>query len=232
MKLQYLNLDGKKIIAMPFVLEALLNVHTELLAKSVEFNGKKGLIFAGETTCSWRSETTQRQLVNKGASRTMYSNHRRGTSIDVLADWNYINKIAPVMKKHGLVNDLAYWNKRTGQTRATPAKGFVAWDGGHFNWKSNVIAATYPLINSQVVIKPFNMNPYEGLIIWDVGEGGTGGFALVDDGKKRHISQKRAGLASLAVQSTAPQEVLNEGGRTVIPVPHDVWESIPDGEDF
>lgn len=224
------TINGTNIIARCFILDALLCAHAEAQSKGLSIGKRKGLVFANEVTCSWRSATLQAQLVAQGASKTMWSNHRAGVAIDVYADWDYINKLAPIMKKYGLVNDLAYWNKSTGNTSAIPLPGYVAWDGGHFNWKSNTHANTYRIINEQLIINSYTQSmierQYEGLILWNVE--GDGGFALIKDGKRRVISEARAGKAALALEATAPADA----ERKVIPVPKEVWDAIAEGEKF
>lgn len=203
-ELQYTHVNGRKITALPFVLEALLKADAELKQLGIGYKGKNGLYFQGETTCSWRSLATQKQLVAKGVSWTLYSNHRRGSAIDVAADWDYIGRIKPTMVKYGFINDLAQYG-----------------DGGHFNWGSNTQAAKYPIIDQQVIIKKFSMNQYEGEIIMEAEQ--SGAFALVQDGKRRLISQKRAGLAAL---------LPGRNGKDTVPVNKAIWDSIPEGEAF
>lgn len=204
MQLEYAVINGRKITALPFVLEALVKANNELEKRDVTHAGRKGLIFQAEITCSWRSLANQKQLVADGKSWTLYSNHRRGTAVDLFWEAEYLRQIEGVMAQFGLVNDL----KKYG-------------DAGHFNWKSNSTASESPIINSQQIIKKFSMNEYEGNILWETETSGS--FALIQDGKRREISEKRAGKASLAVAAM--------GGK-VVPVPLIVWESFPDGEKF
>lgn len=204
MQLEYATINGRKIVALPFVLEALIKAHQELKELKVEHAGRYGLIFQAEETCSWRSEITQKQLMARGVSWTMWSNHRRGTAVDLFWEADWLKQVEPVLMKYGLVNDL----KKYG-------------DAGHFNWKSNSEAASFPTIHSQTLIKQFSMNEYEGNVIWETESSGS--FALIQDGKRREISEKRAGKSVLALMAM--------GGK-VTPVPRVVWDQFPEGPKF
>ena len=57
-------------------------------------------------THGWRSEAEQREYVNKGTSKTMDSNHRRGVCFDI---WNW-QECEDDMKKLGFINDLKPWD--------------------------------------------------------------------------------------------------------------------------
>lgn len=226
MDLNYAIFNGIKVVALPFVLEALTRAHEELVRTGVTYNQKLGFTPAGEVTASWRSLTLQKQLVAKGASKTLYSNHRRGTAVDAAADWNYINKISPILKKYGLVNDLAYLNKSTGATSAKPLPGYVPWDGGHFNWQANEIAADYEIIDeAPLVIKQFSMNQYDNKILFlaEKGVPGAGSFAAVYGGEKHIITPEHAGEAAIHPQV---------GAQKALPVTKATWDSIPTGHNF
>lgn len=224
MELQFVILNGQKVIGLPMFLEALLKANEELTKQRVAYRGKIGFVPAAEQTASWRSLVLQQQLVNKGASKTLESNHRRGTAIDCVADWGYINLIAPTMRKHGLYNDLAYI--KGSQTSADPLPGYVAWDGGHWNYQSNRNAQSWPLINTlPPILKEFSMNDYEGELI-QLSEPGfpgeSGSFALVLGGKKRRIANNRLpqALATILVRS-------KKSGLT-----KKDWDAILDGDNF
>src|SRR6478752_1061757 len=103
MDLQFIVLNGQKVVGLLVFLEALVKAHDELVSKKIGFGNKLGFVPATEITSSWRSLVLQKQLVAKGASKTLVSNHRRGSAVDCQADWPYIKKIAPTMKKYGLI---------------------------------------------------------------------------------------------------------------------------------
>lgn len=227
LEFQYTVINGTKIVARRFVLEALTKAHNELTKLGIGANGKKGLVFAPELTASWRSEVLQRQLVNKKASKTMYSNHRSGTAIDVFGNWNYINAIKKTMNKYGFVNDLAYvsrdWKIADDSLDAeTP----IPWDGGHFNWGSNAIARSYQIVNAlPALLKEFSMENYENHLIQltEPGVTDSGAFALVLGGKKRPVTKDRKADAVLTVLM-----------RGMVPsaVNKATWDSIPTGDNF
>lgn len=222
--LQYTIIDNKKVIAHPDLLERLLAAK-----KMLELAGLQ-LLLAPESTASWRSLKDQQALVNKGASKTLYSNHRRGTAIDVKADWDYINKIAPIMKSHGLINDLAFVSKDWTKIDDTKdAETPIPWDGGHFNLISNAHAATYPIIDSidNNSLTEFTMTQeYENCLIQETEKSGS--FALVIDGKKRVIAPERSGQAALTCMMRGIS--LQQGNAKH--VNKAVWDSIPTGQAF
>ena len=150
----------------------------------------------------------QEQLLAKGLTRTLASNHRRGTAVDVFPDLDYVKKIIPIMKKHNLVNDLG------------------AWDQVHFNWSSNSTAMSYPIFNElPLLLKEFSMNEYENHIIQltepNVPESGM--FALVLGGVKRKVGKSRMAEAAMTVlfRGMQPSAVNKK-----------LWDSIPDGKPF
>lgn len=223
-------INGRKIIARRFYLEALIKAHNDILVAGITLNDKLGFHLSDETSGSWRSEAYQRQLVEKGASKTMYSNHRRGTAIDCAADWAYIKKIRPHMNRHGLFNDLAYI--KGAQTDDDQFPGSVPWDGGHWNWKSNVEAQKYDIINKlPITLNQFSMNQYDGQILFMAQEGlpESGAFAGVFPNRETHeiekhlIKKERAGLAAI-------HPIL--GAKRAVPVDKATWDSIPSGKDF
>lgn len=224
MELQKVTINGRKIVALPCFLEALTKAHEELVAKGIGYKETLGFVLSDEVTGGWRSLALQKQLVAKGASKTLYSNHRRGSAVDCAADWAYIKAIRPTMNKYGLVNDLAYI--KGNQTDDDPIPGGVAWDGGHWNYKSNAEAMKFPIIDEQALINEFSMNVYEGKII-QMSEAGypglSGAFALVDGGKKRLINDKARGWKALATLEVRK----NKTGLT-----KEQWDKIPTGEDF
>lgn len=224
---QFTIINGTKIIARRFVLEAITKAHEELVRLKIGANGKLGFIVGPERTASWRSEALQRQLLNQGASKTMLSNHRSGTAIDCFANWNYINAIKPTMNKYGLFNDLAYVSRDwkiadDSLDKETP----IPWDGGHWNWKSNAIARSYQIVNSlPALIKEFSMETYDNhvLQLTEAGVEGSGSFALVYGGKKHIVSKDRMSLA-----------VMTAFMRGMVPsaVNKAVWDSIQTGDNF
>lgn len=230
MSLVFTVINDHKIIAQDFLIEALTKAHAELVALKIGYGGKLGFVLASDRTGSWRSEAVQRELFDKGASLTMWSNHRRGTAVDCAADWTYIKAIKPTMNKYGLVNDLAYTNKAKTQADDTQDAGTpYGWDGGHFQWKSNVEAThAAEVINVLPMdIKSFNMptvDPlaqYEGQIIFDAN--GKGAFAVVMMGQKRIVSEARAGLVAIHPIY---------GGKRAVPVTPLIWSSFRDGAAF
>lgn len=230
MELQYVTLNGRRVIGLPFFLEALMKAHEDLTRQGVKYGSSVGLLPAGEETSSWRSLTLQRQLVARGASKTLVSNHRRGTAMDVVANWGYIKRIASTMKKYGLINDLAYAKYQSGRIVATtdlPRAGYVAWDGGHFQWESNQKAMSYPLIDEvPALLTQFSMQEYENKIV-QLSEAGypgeSGSFALVVDGHKRMITDKSRGWKALATIEVRK----NKTGLT-----KSAWDAIPTGAEF
>lgn len=224
MDLQQITINGSKIIALPVYLEALVKAHEELVSLGIGHGNLKGFVLAGETTGSWRSLVLQKQLVAKGASKTLFSNHRRGTAVDCAADWDYIGKIAPTMKKYGLVNDLAYI--KGSQTSSQKLPGYTAWDGRHFNLKSNTEAMKYPIIDvAPTILKQFSMQDYnEHLIqLTEVGVTDSGSFALVIGGKKRLVIKSRLTEAlATYIMRDMKKAAVNKA----------TWDGIPNGENF
>ena len=223
-------INGRKIIARRFYLEALTKAHEEIVKAGVSFGGKLGFHLSDEITGGWRSEALQRQLYDKGSSKPMYSNHRRGTAVDCAADWGYIKKIRPYMNRQGLFNDLAYVNGA--YTDDDPFAGSKAWDGGHWNFKSNAIAQSYDIINKlPIILNQFSMFTYDGQIIFMAQEGlpESGSFAGVYPNRDTHelekhiIRKDRAGLAAI-------HPLL--GGKKAFPVDKMTWDAIPTGAEF
>lgn len=222
-QLAYVTINGRKIVARAFVLEALLKAHEDIKAAGIGYGGQLGFVLSNERTGSWRSEVLQKELKDAGASKTMYSNHRMGTAIDCAADWGYINKIKPFMNKYGLVNDLAYVDKAWTKADDTKdAETPIPWDGGHWNWKSNSEASKYPIINKlPIEIRELSMDQYDGEIIFEAEK--SGAFAGVYRGEKHPISSERAGFAAI-------HPLL--GGKKAVSVTLAVWDSIPTGDAF
>lgn len=229
-ELMFTFINGRKIVARRFYLEALHKAHDEIVKAGISYKGIKGFVLSDEVTGSWRSEALQRQLVEKKASKTMYSNHRRGTAIDCAADWPYIKAIRPYMNRQGLFNDLAYL--KGAQTDDDQFPGSVPWDGGHWNFKSNAIAQSYDIINKlPIIINQFSMFTYDGQIIFMAQEGlpESGSFAGVYPNRDTHelekhiIRKDRAGLAAI-------HPLL--GGKKAFPVDKVTWDAIPTGADF
>ena len=153
MELQYTFINGTRIVARRFFLEQLTKAHEEIEARGIGTAGKIGFVPAGETTCSWRSLKTQQQLKNKGASKTLASNHRRGAAVDCYADRAYTERIRPIMDKYELVNDLR------------------PWDAVHWNYKSNKHSWSYPFIDKLPLdLKEFSMDEYDNYLIQEVEE--------------------------------------------------------------
>ncbi len=223
-------INGRKIIARRFFLEALTKAHDELEQLGIGFGDKKGFVLSDEISGSWRSEAYQKQLVEKGSSKTMYSNHRRGTAVDCAADWPYINRIRSTMNKYELFNDLAYVGN--GRTDDDKFPGSSPWDGGHWNWKSNAEAQKYDIINKlPVTLNQFSMNQYDGQILFmaEAGQTESGTFAGVYPNSDTHVLEKhiikkeRAGLAAI-------HPLL--GGKKAIAVDLRTWNSIQTGKEF
>lgn len=224
-ELMFTIINGRKIIARRFFLEALTKAHEELVRLGIGFGDKLGFVLSDETSGSWRSESYQRQLVERGSSKTMYSNHRRGTAVDCAADWPYIKRIRPTMNKYGLVNDLAYLSK-DGRVDDDQLPGYFPWDGGHYQWKSNTEAQKYDIINKlPVTLNQFSMNQYDGQILFMAQEGfpESGSFAGVYREEKHLIKKERAGLAAI-------HPLL--GGKKAVTVDKAIWDAIPTGKDF
>jgi len=57
-------------------------------------------------THGWRSKEEQAEMVKKGVSKTLDSNHRRGVAYDI---WNW-KEMEGEMKKIGFINDLKPWD--------------------------------------------------------------------------------------------------------------------------
>lgn len=229
-ELMFTVINGRKVVARRFLLEALTKAHEEIVFAGIGHGDKQGFVLSDETSGSWRSEAYQRQLVERGASKTMYSNHRRGTAVDCAADWGYIRKIRPIMNKHGLFNDLAYIGN--GKADDDQFAGSVPWDGGHWNWKSNVEAQAFDIINKlPATLNQLTMSQYDGQILFMAEEGfpESGSFAGVYPNRethaleKHHIKKDRAGLAAI-------HPLL--GGKKAIAVDKRTWDSIPSGSDF
>ena len=126
------------------MLEKLRQVHEELLRLNIGvwagFFYKKGLVVGAVSTSSWRSYTTQLNLYNQRKTRTLRSNHRRGTAIDVYPKSSYVTKIKETMAKYNLVNDLA-------------------GDAVHFNLHNNREASKYLFIgNDNGITKLVNVD--------------------------------------------------------------------------
>lgn len=225
MDLQVATINGRKVIALTCVLDALTKADAELKKLGIGYKGTLGFVLSDETTGGWRSLALQTQLKARGASKTLNSNHRHGSAVDCAADWGYIKAIAPTMKKYGLINDLAYI--KGNKTSDQPFPGAVAWDGGHFNFGSNAKANAFPTIDVlPALLTEYSMQKYEGQII-NLSEAGypglSGSFAFVQDGKKRVIQDKSRGwkaLATLDVRKTG-------NGLTKAQ-----WDAVPTGEDF
>lgn len=224
---QEVTINGTRIVARRFFLEALVKAHEELVRLKIGANGKLGFIPGPERTASWRSEVLQRQLLNSGASKTMLSNHRRGVAVDCYANWPYINLIKKTMNKYGLVNDLAYasrdWKKIDDSLdKETP----IPWDGGHWNWKSNAACYAYPVVSSLPnLLKEFSMQEYDNHVIQltEAGVAESGSFALVYGGQKHLVTKDRLGHATMTVLMRA---------MVPSPVNKQIWDSIPTGDNF
>lgn len=210
---QFAVINGTKITARRFYLEALVAAHNELVRLKIGYNGKLGFVAAPERTASFRSLALQKELVASGASRTYFSNHRRGTAVDCASDWDYIHKIRPTMEKYGLTNDLAYIDTDSHgniiRHDSNPFDGsyvdadeFKAWDGGHFNWVSNEVAQTFKIVDSLINVPEFKlMQNKNGELIQliDGKNPGSGGFAFVKNGKKQPISKERLAEAVASI---------------------------------
>ena len=223
MDLQYTTINGRKITALPAMLEALTKAHDELVAKGIGYKEHQGFLLSEETTGSWRSLALQKQLVARGASKTYLSNHRRGSAVDCVPDWSYIKRIRPTMNKYGLVNDLAY--VKGTQTDDDPIEGGVPWDGGHWNLVSNAEASKYDIVNDQPLIKEFSMFSLNETLIQltEAGVPDSGKFALVIGGKRRDIQSKRLPEAlATVIMRDMKHAAVNKA----------TWDSVPLGDNF
>ena len=130
--LYHITINGRRIVARREMIDKLLQVHELLFENEVYvWSGFKkiyGLVIGSVETSSWRSLATQIKLVSEGKSKTINSNHRRGTAIDVYPSHSYIKKISTYMRSFGLVNDLDF-------------------DPNHFNLGSNREASEYGIID-------------------------------------------------------------------------------------
>lgn len=79
---------GRKIVAEEEMLRLILKVPEAIV------------------TWGWRSKEQQAEMVKKGTSKTMDSNHRRGVAFDI---WNW-QQVEKKMKALGFVNDLKPWD--------------------------------------------------------------------------------------------------------------------------
>lgn len=213
--LQYVTLNNRKITALPFFLKAVIEADRDLKAQGIGLDDQHpGLILGATETSSWRSEVLQKQLLNKGLSKTMTSNHRRGVAIDVYPDIPYVRRIEATMRKHQLVNDLG------------------DWDQVHFNWISNAHSWSYPIINQlPSFLKEFSMEPFEGFIIQltEPGVACAGAFAFVQGGKKRIVTKNRMAefAVTILIRLLSGTEHIQSKG-----LDKKTWDSIPDGEKF
>lgn len=108
--------------------ERRINAHEDLLEKLVRV--PQALVYS-----SWRSLEEQRELVNAGKSNTFFSNHRRGTAVDV---WNW-KDVEKDLNAVGLIND-------------------ISWDRNHFALGGEQAATKYPLINNINNITEYKMD--------------------------------------------------------------------------
>lgn len=208
MEFQWTEINGVKLIARRFYLEALTKAHDELVLRGIGVAGKIGFVPSGSVTASWRSLKLQKQLVAKGASKTLLSNHRRGVAVDCYPDRPYTERIRPVMEKNNLVNDLR------------------PWDAVHWNYKSNKHSWGYKMVDSLPPnLKEFSMQEYDNYFIQDVQ--GDGGFALVYGGKKHIVNTKKKKNRLAEANATAFIR-----GMTPAALTKEAWDSIPTGEDF
>jgi hypothetical protein len=74
---------------------------------------------------SWRSLEEQKKLVAQGKSKTLNSNHRRMSAVDVI-NWK---EVQTKMNKLGLIND-------------------ISWDKNHFAFDGETKAAKYPIYDT------------------------------------------------------------------------------------
>lgn len=210
MDLQKTTINGRQITALPFVLEALWKAHNDLTAQGIGTQGMLGLVIGEVITSSWRSEALQTQLFNQvpKVTWTMDSNHRHGTAVDVFPDTAYLNAIIPTMNKYNLVNDLA------------PV------DADHFNWGSNAVANTFPLINEQLIITDFVfMDSFDNCVVQlaEPNVLNSGAFALVYGGELHLVSDARMAAAVMTawMRGMKPMALTNAQ-----------WTSIPVGPNF
>lgn len=183
-------------------LRQLLRAHQELIEKRVGVAGKIGFLGNSELSAGWRSSTLQKQLVARGASEKMSSNHRRGVSVDSHADKAYIQTIEPTMNKFGFF-----------RSKNRP---------NHWNWISAKHCRQYPFIDHvPVVIENVSMYQYENTLIRFEDTGKVKRYAIVRDGKKQIINMKSKKALELLF------DCYMQGVRSEF-VDKKTWESIPD----
>ena len=95
-----------------------LYVHRDLAAKLSQV--PEAIVYS-----SWRSPSEQLRLYIEKKTRTLKSNHRRGTAVDVI-NWS---QVQDKMRSVGLINDLS-------------------WDKNHFTLGGEQAATQYPIVNS------------------------------------------------------------------------------------
>lgn len=206
-------ISGRRVVARRFFLDALVRADADIRASGIGIAGHLGFVPSNEENGSWRSLSAQTQLVAKGASKTLWSNHRRGVAVDCAwsgdeATRAYLERIAPIMNRYGLVNDLA------------------PWDAVHWQWKSNAVSQSFPIANELPGIVPqFSMIEYDNHLVQLTEQGVTdsGAFALVYGDKKHVVSKDRLAAASMTVLM-----------RGMVPsaVNKAQWDSIPSGDNF
>lgn len=95
-------------------------------------------------TWGWRSKKEQEEMVKKGVSKTLDSNHRRGVAYDI---WNW-KECEKEMRKLGFINDLS-------------------WDPGHFPFGGeNKARKNYKIIDEL----PKKLEEYKKEIVKKVAE--------------------------------------------------------------
>ena len=186
-----------------------------IITKDVTYNGKlyrgRKIIGTDDTlaliypligkaifTSGWRSKAEQAEMVKKGVSKTMDSNHRRGVAYDI---YNWKDMEVP-MNKIGFINDLK------------------PWDPGHFPiWGESKARKNFPIIDTLPTdIQEFNpseefMKPtkklaeaYKDLVGKDSGDN-------MNDGEQDNFAEKIQELRNQPVKEVikeVPVEVIKE----------------------
>ena len=207
--LQHITLAKRKITAHPEMIKRLLAAHQDALMAGISVRvglfKQKGLVIGGIYTSSWRTAKIQQELYDKGSTKTLVSNHMRGTAVDLYPNSQYIKDIESIMEKHELVND-------------------INGDSVHFNLISNSEAAKYPIIRNSTSVPYANvdealMKRFEGKDVWRVEH--MGEVYSVEDGKITKI-EHRGGRSSLFDHWS--HKLVAHGD--LIPINEHVWDKI------
>jgi len=103
-----------------------LFVHTDMAERLVKV--PEAIVYS-----HWRSLKEQQEMVQRGASKTLLSNHRRGVAVDLI-NWE---EMQDKMRAVGLIND-------------------IPWDRNHYTIGGESRATLYPLLDSIGDVPTFN----------------------------------------------------------------------------